>query len=113
MRKCRFCEKEISDASRVCEHCGKDLVAVPATPPAAREPHGLALLIPDPDLLTAPIARVTVVDIDMPASSMTWFMVKWTLASIPAFLILFLIFLVSGFLFGGMFSACKIPGMPR
>ena len=25
MRKCRFCGKEISAASRVCEHCGKDL----------------------------------------------------------------------------------------
>ena len=38
MRKCRYCTKEIADASRVCEHCGKDLipgrVAAPVEPPA-------------------------------------------------------------------------------
>lgn len=45
MRKCRFCLKEISDLSRVCEHCGKSLipghpppVTQPATP-TARCPH--------------------------------------------------------------------------
>jgi uncharacterized protein YbjQ (UPF0145 family) len=26
MRKCRFCAKEMHDADRVCEHCGKDMI---------------------------------------------------------------------------------------
>jgi hypothetical protein len=34
------------------------------------------------------IARVSVVDIDMPFASMVGFMVKWVLAAIPAFIIL-------------------------
>jgi len=38
--------------------------------------------------------RVVVTDINMPFGSMVWFMVKWTLASIPAMLILGFLFLV-------------------
>ena len=104
MRKCRFCDKEIRDTSRVCEHCGKDLFATPASADAP----GPA---PDPDLSTAPVARVTVVDIDMPFGSMIGFMLKWMLASIPAFVIFFLLFVVLGFLFGGLLSTCHIPGV--
>lgn len=33
-------------------------------------------------------ARVTVTDVDIPFGSMVWLMVKWTLAAIPALLIL-------------------------
>jgi hypothetical protein len=40
-------------------------------------------------------ARVTVTDVDMPFGSMVRFMVKWALASIPAFLMLFFIGLVA------------------
>lgn len=36
--------------------------------------------------------QVTVTDIDMPFGSMVSFMVRWSLASIPAFIILFAIF---------------------
>jgi uncharacterized protein YbjQ (UPF0145 family) len=35
MRKCRFCRQDIQDASRVCEHCGKDLVPGGVGVPAA------------------------------------------------------------------------------
>lgn len=38
--------------------------------------------------------QVTVTDIDMPFGSMVSFMVRWSLASIPAFLILFAIFFI-------------------
>jgi uncharacterized protein YbjQ (UPF0145 family) len=42
MRRCRFCAEEIQDASRVCEHCGKDLFpgrpATVANAPAAVAP---------------------------------------------------------------------------
>ena len=45
--------------------------------------------------------QVVVTDIQMPFVSMVVFMVKWALAAIPAFLILFLIF---GGLMAGLFS---------
>ena len=51
--------------------------------------------------------QVVVTDIQMPFVSMVVFMVKWALAAIPAFLILFLIFggLTTGlFFFIGMAS---------
>lgn len=103
MRKCRFCEKPIQDASRVCEHCGKDLVPRAATPR-----HDDAIDdAPDPDLSTAPIARVSVVNVDMPFESMVGFMVKWALASIPAFLILFVIFFVVAATLGGWAAGCR------
>jgi hypothetical protein len=81
MRKCRFCHDEIEDAATVCPHCGKDLIPGRRTvyPP---EPA------PIPETEPVAIARVSVVDINMPFASMVGFMVKWALASIPAFLIL-------------------------
>ena len=42
----------------------------------------------------ASVQEVTVRDLDMPFASMVVFMVKWALASIPAFIILFAIFFV-------------------
>ncbi|SEG18605.1 hypothetical protein [Marinobacterium lutimaris] len=47
--------------------------------------------------------EVTVVDIKMPFISMVIFMVKFAIASIPAFIILSLIFSALSMLFGGMF----------
>ncbi|PTQ70353.1 hypothetical protein [Pseudomonas sp. GV071] len=54
---------------------------------------------------------VVVVDLQMSFNSMVWFMVKWVLASIPAFIILFLILAAlaavigfSGGLFGAFFK---------
>ncbi len=47
--------------------------------------------------------EVTVVDIKMPFMSMVIFMVKFAIASIPAFVILSLIFTLLMAVFGGMF----------
>jgi len=47
--------------------------------------------------------RVVVTDIKMPFGSMVMFMVKWTLASIPALLILALVGVVLAGFFGGAF----------
>ena len=46
--------------------------------------------------------RVTVVDIKMPFVSMVIFMVKWAIASIPAFLILAFLFFFLGGLMSGL-----------
>ena len=48
------------------------------------------------------IFEVTVVDVQMPFLSMVIFMIKWVLASIPAFLILFFIGLVIAGIAGGI-----------
>jgi hypothetical protein len=82
MRKCRFCGQEIQDASRVCEHCGRDLMPshAPEAPPLASAPSS--------PVAPPTIARVSIVDVNMPFASMVGFMVKWAIAAIPAFLIL-------------------------
>jgi hypothetical protein len=46
--------------------------------------------------------NVVVTDIRMPFLSMVIFMVKWVIASIPAFIILSLIFTLIMFFVGGM-----------
>jgi len=48
--------------------------------------------------------EVVVVDIKMPFSSMVVFMVKWVIASIPAILILVVLFGFASALLGGMFT---------
>ena len=49
-------------------------------------------------------SEVVVVDVQMPFMSMVTFMVKWTLASIPALLILLVIAAVFAGMFAGFFS---------
>ena len=45
-------------------------------------------------------SRVEVTDIKMPFFSMVWFMVKWAVASIPAIIILWFLFMLFGGLMG-------------
>ena len=52
--------------------------------------------------VSSPFTEVSVVDVKMPFGSMVLFMVKWALASIPAFFILFVFGLILGALFGGV-----------
>jgi len=47
--------------------------------------------------------QVTIVDIKMPFISMVIFLVKLAIASIPAFIILSVIFMILGVVFGGVF----------
>lgn len=51
------------------------------------------------------VSTVVVADIRMSFSSMVVFMIKWTIASIPALIILTLIFAAIGAVFGGLFAA--------
>jgi hypothetical protein len=58
-----------------------------------------------PDLDTvAPPARVTIVDINMPFGSMVAFIIKWTLAAIPAMVILAIL----GFTLATMFASLSL-----
>jgi len=110
MKICRFCGEDVPDTATRCESCGHDPnVRVerpsPVPSPPARvappaEPAGRALLAPEP----APIAitRVSVVDINMPFASMVGFIVKWTLAAIPALFILAVIGFFLAVFLGGL-----------
>jgi hypothetical protein len=49
--------------------------------------------------------KVVVTDIDMPFGSMVSFMAKWSIASIPAFLLLAVIGLFVAAVFGAMFGS--------
>lgn len=57
------------------------------------------------DLPEVQAQRVKVVDIDMPFGSMVTFMVKWSLASIPALMILALFGFAVAMVFGAMTGA--------
>ncbi|WMC12382.1 hypothetical protein PU634_08460 [Oceanimonas pelagia] len=54
--------------------------------------------------------KVTVVDIKMPFMSMVVFMVKFAIASIPAFIILSIIFSLLAMVFGGIFHGMGMMG---
>jgi len=53
------------------------------------------------------VQKVSVSDVSMPFGSMVVFILKWTLASIPAMLIIFLVAMVIAGLFGGMFMSMR------
>lgn len=48
--------------------------------------------------------HVVVVDVKMPFMSMVTFMVKWAIASIPAIIILFVIWAIAVAVLGGIFG---------
>ena len=48
------------------------------------------------------VSKVEVTDINMPFFSMVWFMVKCAVASIPAIIILWLLFVMFGGLLAGL-----------
>ena len=49
--------------------------------------------------------QVVVTDIDMPFMSMVVFIVKWTIAAIPAMIILFVLGTIAAVLLGGIFHS--------
>jgi hypothetical protein len=51
------------------------------------------------------VQRVVVTDVQMPFGSMVTFIVKWTIAAIPALLILFFIFAVLSALMAGFVTS--------
>lgn len=48
--------------------------------------------------------RVTIVDIDIPFGKMVGLIIKWTLASIPAMIIVSIIFMLIAALFSGVLA---------
>jgi hypothetical protein len=89
--KCPHCGATVGPYDQKCAACGKGL-------------SGRALLGTSPvSAASETIARVSVVDINMPFGSMVSFMVKWAIAAIPAIIILAVLFsVVTGILAGVM-----------
>lgn len=56
------------------------------------------------------ISRVAIVDVHMPFWSMVIFLVKVSIASIPAMIILYLIGMLLSIVFGGIFSSFSPTG---
>ena len=54
--------------------------------------------------------EVTVVDVQMPFGSMVVFILKWTLAAVPAMIILFIFAAVMAAVFGGIFASLRSSG---
>jgi hypothetical protein len=79
MKDCPYCAKPIEDefASR-CPHCRHELKTGEVL---ERRP-----------VETVPPQRVIITGIQMPFGDMVWFLMKWTLAAIPAVLVVGLIF---------------------
>lgn len=96
MKACPFCQKDIADDATACPHCNRDLVRMASRPAVPRPVTPLPAPVPS-------IARVSVIDIDMPFGQMIWFMIKLGIAAIPAMLILtFLGAIVAGVVTGVM-----------
>ena len=90
-KECPYCKKLVKEGMNTCR-CGyifegykeKELNTISEEPP-----------------------KVKVIDFDMSFSSMVIFMVKWTIASIPAMIILFVIMFVLLGIFGISLSGLK------
>ena len=105
MWTCLNCSEVLVDNFDSCWKCAHDRWGVKRhnlqTEIAAEHPTGLRL--PNAGALSIPshAKPVVIVDIQMPFWSMVAFMVKWSLAAIPALLILMLILgTVAGLMFG-------------
>jgi ABC-type Na+ efflux pump permease subunit len=53
----------------------------------------------------SPRMQVVVSDVEMPFLSMVVFIIKWTIAAIPAMIVLFILSALVAVLFGGIFHA--------
>mgnify|MGYP001574813261 CR=1 FL=1 len=56
----------------------------------------------EPEENTEDISRVEIINIKMPFGSMVVFMVKWAIASIPAIIVLWILFMMFGGVLAGL-----------
>ena len=111
MWKCKNCSEQIENNFDSCWKCG---YSRDGSPPKEGGEVSSEAVLPNGQLLSQVVAssatsrtratkqperqEVVVVDVSVPFGSMVVFMVKWAIASIPAFLIL----IVLGFIFGSV-----------
>ena len=56
----------------------------------------------EPEVSATDVSRVEITDVKMPFGSMVVFMVKWAIASIPAIIILWMLFMMFGGVLTGL-----------
>ena len=104
MWKCKHCSERLEDDFDSCWSCGysRDGIAPDTSAQEEMKANEKELVYQDVSSTNPPVKRqeVVVVDLSLPFVSMVVFMVKWAIASIPAFLILFALGIVLGRLFG-------------
>ncbi len=83
---CGHCNAEVSFEDTKCPNCGADVSDIEEAVPEKNGPQ-----------------EVIVTDIKMPFFSMVSFMVKWVIASIPAIIVLIILFAIVSTVFGGLF----------
>ena len=117
MWKCKNCSEQIENNFDNCWKCGYTRDGSPPKEGGEVSPEAI---LPNGLLLSQVVAssvssqsrstkqpeqqEVVVVDVSVPFGSMVVFMVKWAIASIPAFLIL----IVLGFLVGGLLGGIAV-----
>lgn len=94
---CPHCGAENVRGPAKCSSCGHSLQGATSTPPPGVTPAKP----PSTSHETLP-ARVVVVDFGMPMGSMIAFMFKWAIASIPAFILLLIVFAIVTALLAGV-----------
>ncbi len=101
---------EFAGKTSACPSCGKEFripTDVPASQPAVpRQPEPAIALSPRQSQPRTDISAVVVTDIDIPFMSMVLFMVKWAIAAIPAFIILWILALSTVAVLGAVIGGC-------
>ena len=108
MKTCVKCGLSHTNSFSVCSKCNEPLVPVAELEEVAERERVAGRERERSDVINSTIhnnGAVVISDINMPFGSMVVFMVKWSLASIPAFLILLVIGAVFFGLFGGFLGA--------
>jgi hypothetical protein len=115
MWKCKNCSEQVENNFGSCWNCG---YSRDGSPPEKGGEVSAEAVLPNGQLLSQVVAsgansraratkqperqEVVVVDVSVPFGSMVVFMVKWAIASIPAFLILIILGVIVGGVLGSI-----------
>lgn len=114
MKICPKCGAKNLNSNKSCDKCGtiiegissqENKTAISNSSVIEKQLSSLADSISQIERNTRCNASISISDINMPFGSMVAFMIKWSIATIPAAIILLIIGLIVTAAFGGLFSA--------
>lgn len=97
MIECPLCHRELADGTPECPHCG-----TPQSADWIRQPVGARTMVASNPRTATGFTRVVLVDVDMTFSQMVLFLVRWSIAAIPALLILVILGTCAAVVAGGV-----------